>query len=202
MRHQYEPVMGGTGDAAQRPSSALRPGSARTTRRKRLPSCSSQVAVMEASTGPHRNAGPFGAATGTGVGPHFPQRARVVKGVAPPKWANANRFEPALGGTNSGRRSKLQAYKENRLASGGYFPGTVGGPRLVAKSSGVEPLSAAEAMGKQSTAAAAAARSSPKRQSSVAAAKKKLAFANRPGWQRPTSVRGAGARRPRSGPHS
>ena len=51
----------------------------------------------------------------------------------------------------------MQAYKENRLAQGGYFSATVAGSSLVAKSHGMEPLSAAEATLEATKRAAAAA---------------------------------------------
>lgn len=159
MRHHYEPVMGGTGDDPS--SSFSRPGTAAglssrpsTARAKtKLPSCSSVSAVMEASTGHHRDAGPFtpraGGLASTASSSYLStssssaQMGGAVKGVPPPKWANKSRFEPSLGGTTSGKQSRMQAYKENRLAQGGYFSATVAGSCLVAKSHNEEPLSGA-----------------------------------------------------------
>eukprot|EP00740_Mantoniella_antarctica_P007885 CAMPEP_0181355924 /NCGR_PEP_ID=MMETSP1106-20121128/4155_1 /TAXON_ID=81844 /ORGANISM="Mantoniella antarctica, Strain SL-175" /LENGTH=295 /DNA_ID=CAMNT_0023468689 /DNA_START=29 /DNA_END=912 /DNA_ORIENTATION=+ len=197
MRHQYEPGLGGTGDGPPdvRPSTAGPPPSSSsqrtTTLRTRLPGCSSTSVVMQASAGPHRDAGPFTPRARAGAGmdqtststSHYPSHGG--KGVPPPKWAHRSRFEPSLGGTSSGKQSRMAAYKENRLATGAYFSATVAGASLVAKSQGAGPLSEAEARLRPKSAGAGArpALSS----ASAAAMQKRNATANRPGWQRPAS---------------
>ena len=97
-----------------------------------------------------------------------------MRGVPPPAWATKGRahFEPSLGGTSAGRTTRSQAYKENRLATGAYFAGTVAGASLVAKSHSQGPLSG-----------------TPKRPSSAAPRRQGLnpVTAGRPQWIRPTS---------------
>lgn len=109
MRHQYEPGLGGTGDGPPdvRPSTAGPPSSSSSQRtatlRTRLPGCSSTSVVMQASAGPHRDAGPFTPRARAGAGmdqtststSHYPSHGG--KGVPPPKWAHRSRFEPSLG---------------------------------------------------------------------------------------------------------
>jgi hypothetical protein len=67
--------------------------------------------------GHHRGAGPFTpragglAAASSSYASSGSVGARVVKGVPPPKWADKARFEPSLGGTTSGKQTRMQAYK-------------------------------------------------------------------------------------------
>ena len=211
MRRYYEPVMGGTGDTNRgsqsqsggggvRPAARPRPSTARSQRAKsKLPSCSSVSAVMQASTGAHRDAGPFtpragGLASAASVGSLYTSSSSssfggggggvgVVKGVPPPQWANRNSFEPLLGGTASGKQSRMQAYKENRLAQGAYFSATVAGSSLVTKSHGAEPLTSSSSYFSSSSGGrpSLAQRTKKKKGSST------CSTANRPGWQRPSS---------------
>lgn len=175
MRRVYEPVVGGTGDGGPPRARPARPASARAQlSARRLPSCSSAVAVMEASVGTFGSGYSASSVPGSSIG--------VVKGVAAPAWSHRARFEPTLGGTVSGKTTKRQSYKEQRLAHAGYFSATVAGASLVVKSQGAAPLSEREAKAEARPGSAKA------RVGAGAAGKKRRnTVANRPEWQRPTS---------------